>query len=49
MSVRLYAMVEFSELKDILHSALNMPEYALTEFWIYLAFCICQDSEYVRF
>ena len=25
-----------------------MPEYALTEFWIYLGFCICQDSEYDR-
>ena len=23
-----------------------MPEYALTEFWIYLGFKICQDSEY---
>ena len=29
-----------------LHSVLNMPEYALTEFWIYLEFLICQDSEY---
>ena len=28
-----------------LHSILNMPEYALTEFWIYLGFSMCQDSE----
>ena len=26
-------------------SALNMAEYALTDFWIYLMFWICQDSE----
>ena len=27
---------------------LNIPEYALTEFWIYLWFCIYQDSGYGR-
>ena len=27
---------------------LDMPEYALTEFWIYVEFEICQDSEYGR-
>ena len=31
-----------------LHSVLNMPEYALTEVWIYLRFYICQDYEYGR-
>ena len=31
-----------------LHSVLNMPEYALNKFWIYLGFYICQDSEYWR-
>ena len=31
-----------------LHSVLNMSEYALTEFLIYLKFKICQDSEYGR-
>ena len=30
------------------HSILNMPEYALTEFWIYPRFYICQDAEYGR-
>ena len=32
----------------VLHSVLNMPEYALKEFWIYLGFYICQDSKYWR-
>ena len=32
-----------------LHSILDIPEYALIEFWMYLAFWICQDSEYSRF
>ena len=31
-----------------LYSVLNMPEYILTEFWIYLGFKICQYSEYGR-
>ena len=31
-----------------LHSVLNMPEYAMTEFWIYLGFSTCWDSEYDR-
>ena len=31
-----------------IHSVLNMPEYALTEFWLYIRFSICQDSEYDR-
>ena len=31
-----------------LHSVLNMPEFALTEFSIYLGFHICQNSEYGR-
>ena len=29
-------------------SVLNMPEYALTEFCIYLGFSTCKDSEYGR-
>ena len=32
----------------VLHSLLNMPEYALTEFWISFWFWICQDSEFDR-
>ena len=28
------------------HNVLNMPEYTMTEFWIYLEFWIWQDSEY---
>ena len=31
-----------------LHNVLNMPEYALTELWIYLGSQRCQDSEYVK-
>ena len=31
-----------------LQSVLNMPEYVLREFWQYLAFWICQGSEYAR-
>ena len=31
-----------------LHSILSMLEYALTEFWIYLMFQTCEDSEYGR-
>ena len=30
-----------------LHNILNIPEYALTEFWIYLGLYICKDTEYV--
>ena len=32
-----------------LHSVLNIREYVLAELWIYLAFQICQNSEYGRF
>ena len=28
------------------YSVLNIPESALTEFWIYLGLSICQDSQY---
>ena len=31
---------------ECLHGIMNMPEYVLTEFWIYLGFYICQDSEH---
>ena len=31
-----------------LHSVVNMPEYALADFWIFLGFYLCQDFEYSR-
>ena len=31
-----------------LHNVLNMPEYVLPEFWIYIWFLIYQDSKYDR-
>lgn len=34
--------------KRPLHSVLNIPEYALAEFCLFLRFLICQDSAYGR-
>ena len=31
------------------HNVLNMPEHALTKFWMYLGFQICQDSNITGF